>query len=151
MYSPSQQQEYNLDTDQFNQQQQQQQQQTMETTTVGAVPVARNSRLFNPNYQQQLHQRQNSFGTVASAITMSPPNHRTGGMAYADTNNNNNNNNNSQNWFGTSLDSNGSSFGQSPIFAGRDLIVSPSTSTGHIDNFTSSNTNNEEDEAQQRK
>ncbi|CAO3658479.1 unnamed protein product [Rhizopus stolonifer] len=42
-------------------------------------------------------------------------------------------NNNSQNWFGTSLDSNTSSFGQSPIFTG---IVSPSASTGHLDNYT---------------
>lgn len=148
MYSPSQQQDYNLDTDHFNQQQQ-----TMETshTTVGAVPVVRNTRLFNPGYQQQLHQRQSSFGAVASAITMSPPNHRSGGMAYAD----NTNANNSQNWFGTSLDSNGSSFGQSPIFNGRDLIVSPSTSTSHLDNFATTNSlhsnPNDDEEAQQRK
>lgn len=117
MYSPSQQQEY---TDHLQQQ-------------TGAVPVVnRNSRLF---YN---HQRQNSFGTVASAITMSP---RSG---YPD-------NNNSQNWFGTSLDSNGSSFGQSPIFAGRDLIVSPSTSTGHLDNNFNTTSPNDEDETQQRK
>lgn len=139
MYSPSQQQDYNIDTDHF--------QNSIDThTTVGAVPVVqRNNRLFNPSYQQQLHQRQNSFGTVASAITMSPPN-RTGGMAF--------NENNSQNWFGTSLDSNGSSFGQSPIFSGRDLIVSPSTSSGHLDligNNSNINMNGDDDENQQRK
>jgi hypothetical protein len=57
------------------------------------------------------------------------------------------------NWFGTSLDSS-SSFGQSPptMFTGgsggrNDLIVSPSSSTSHIDNFTG----NEDDEMQQRK
>jgi hypothetical protein len=34
-----------------------------------------------------------------------------------------------QAWFGTSLDSTGSSFGQSPPFVSRDIVVSPSTST----------------------
>ncbi|CAO3627833.1 unnamed protein product [Mucor fragilis] len=137
MYSPPQQQDYNIDPENF--------QHSVDThTTVGAVPVVRNNRLFNPSYQQQLHQRQNSFGTVASAITMSPPN-RAGGMAFSE--------NNSQNWFGTSLDSNGSSFGQSPIFSGRDLIVSPSTSSGHLDlmsNASNINTHGDEDEGQQR-
>ncbi|KAG1147095.1 hypothetical protein G6F37_006543 [Rhizopus arrhizus] len=114
MYSPTQQ-DFNLENDHFSSNG------MMGTphTTVGAVPVVRNSRLFNPSYQ--LHQRQNSFGTVAS-IAMSPPNR---GLPY--------DNNNSQNWFGTSLDSNTSSFGQSPIFTG---IVSPSASTGHLDNYT---------------
>ncbi|KAI9254263.1 helix-loop-helix DNA-binding domain-containing protein [Sporodiniella umbellata] len=94
-------------------------------TTVGAVPVGRNSRLFNPSYQ--LHQRQNSFGTVGS-MAMSPPSQaRSGGLAY------DNHSANAQNWFGTSLDSNTSSFGQSPIFTG---IVSPSASTGHLDHYT---------------
>lgn len=152
MYSPTQQQDYNMDNDHFNQQQQQQGGNNNSNmvgtphTTVGAVPVVQrnnnNNRLFNPS---QYHQRQNSFGTVASAITMSPPSqhHRNGGMAFS------NDNNNQQNWFGTSMDSNGSSFGQSPIFNGngRDLIVSPSTSTGHLDGFTG---NNEDDEGQQR-
>ncbi|KAI7887447.1 HLH-domain-containing protein [Lichtheimia hyalospora FSU 10163] len=111
-------------------------------TTVGAVPVARNSRLFNPpppapssSYQLHHHQRQGSFGAAAS-IAMSPPGGR--GIPFGDPNN-------AQNWFGTSLDSTSSSFGQSPIFNGRDLVVSPSTSTSHIDGFTG-----EEDEAQQR-
>ncbi|KAI8365123.1 hypothetical protein BD560DRAFT_455253 [Blakeslea trispora] len=127
MYSPPQQ-DYGLDTDHFSQQQQQQ----MGTphTTVGAMPVVRNNRLFNPNYH---HQRQNSFGTAASAITMSPPNnhHHRNSMGFHD-------NNNSQNWFGTSMDSNGSSFGQSPIFTNmpRELVVSPSTSSSHLDTFT---------------
>ncbi|CEG78327.1 Putative BHLH family transcription factor [Rhizopus microsporus] len=64
---------------------------------------------------------------------MSPP-HRAGGLPYDA--------NNSQNWFGTSLDSNASSFGQSPIFTG---IVSPSASTGHLDNYT-----NDDEEIQQK-
>lgn len=135
MYSPTQQQDYNVDNDQYAQQQQV----GTPHTTVGAVPVVQrnNNRLFNPS---QYHQRQNSFGTVASAITMSPP-HRNGGMAFS--------NDNAQNWFGTSMDSNGSSFGQSPIFNGngRDLIVSPSTSTGHLDGFAG----NDDEEGQQRK
>lgn len=144
MYSPPQQQDYSLETDHFSQQQHQHQQVGTPHTTVGAVPVARNNRLFNPSYQHQLHQRQNSFGTVASAITMSPSN-RTGGMAFTE--------NNSQNWFGTSMDSNGSSFGQSPIFNGRDLIVSPSTSASHLDGYTGSSMsgNLDDDESQQRK
>ncbi|KAG1148647.1 hypothetical protein G6F37_001198 [Rhizopus arrhizus] len=125
MYSPTQQ-DFNLENDHFSSSG------MIGTphTTVGAVPVVRNSRLFNPSYQ--LHQRQNSFGTVAS-IAMSPPN-RAGGLPY--------DNNNSQNWFGTSLDSNTSSFGQSPIFTG---IVSPSASTGHLDNYT---TNDDEEVSQ---
>ncbi|KAI8997296.1 helix-loop-helix DNA-binding domain-containing protein [Pilobolus umbonatus] len=106
-------------------------------TTVGAMPVVRNNRVFNPSYQ--LHQRQSSFGTVAS-MAMSPPvPHNRMGMTYGDTAN-------SQNWFGTSIDSTGSSFGQSPIFAGRDLIISPSTSASHLDGFNG----NEDDENQQR-
>ncbi|KAG1240846.1 hypothetical protein G6F68_017264 [Rhizopus microsporus] len=125
MYSPTQQ-DFSLENDHFSSNG------MMGTphTTVGAVPVVRNSRLFNPSYQ--LHQRQNSFGTVAS-IAMSPPNR---GLPY--------DNNNSQNWFGTSLDSNTSSFGQSPIFTG---IVSPSASTGHLDNYTV----NDDEEVNQKK
>ncbi|KAG2236648.1 hypothetical protein INT48_000203 [Thamnidium elegans] len=133
MYSPTQQ-DYNLESDHFTNQGMS----GTPHTTVGAVPVVQrnNNRLFNPS---QYHQRQNSFGTVASA--MSPPSHRNAGMAFS-------NDNNQQNWFGTSMDSNGSSFGQSPIFHGnnRDLIVSPSTSTSHLDGFTG----NEDDEGQQR-
>ncbi|KAF7729050.1 hypothetical protein EC973_005081 [Apophysomyces ossiformis] len=104
-------------------------------STVGAVPVARNNPVFNPSYQ--MHRRQNSFG--AASIAMSPPNPGTGRpMSFADAG--------AQNWFGTSLDSASSSFGQSPIFATRDLIVSPSTSTGHLDGFATT----EDDESQQR-
>ncbi|KAG0169654.1 hypothetical protein DFQ28_005895 [Apophysomyces sp. BC1034] len=106
-------------------------------TTVGAVPVARNNRVFNPSAPYQIHQRQSSFG--AASIAMSPPNPGTGrAMSFADAG--------AQNWFGTSLDSASSSFGQSPIFAGRDLIVSPSTSTGHLDGFAAG----DDDESQQR-
>lgn len=54
----------------------------------------------------------------------------------------------STNWFSTSLDSNASSFGQSPVFGGRDLLVTPSNSTGHIiDGFAG----NDDDELSQRK
>ncbi|KAG2219492.1 hypothetical protein INT45_010412 [Circinella minor] len=132
-------------------------------TTVGAVPVRNQQRsVFNPSTSNsyQLHQRQGSFGAAAS-IAISPPNNMTAAVAaaaaanggrpisFADPN--------AQNWFGTSLDSNGSSFGQSPIFGGRDLIVSPSTSTGHLDGTAYSTTTGvgpggpgEEDELQQR-
>ncbi|KAI9261125.1 helix-loop-helix DNA-binding domain-containing protein [Sporodiniella umbellata] len=126
MYSPTQQ-DFNLENENFSSSGMT----GTPHTTVGAVPVARNSRLFNPSYQ--LHQRQNSFGTAGS-IAMSPPN-RTG-IPY--------DNSNSQNWFGTSLDSNASSFGQSPIFTG---IVSPSASTGHLDSYTA---NNDDDEISQK-
>ncbi|KAI7850911.1 hypothetical protein BDC45DRAFT_446369 [Circinella umbellata] len=108
-------------------------------TTVGAVPVRNQQRsVFNPSTSNsyQLHQRQGSFG--AASIAISPPNNMTAAVAaaanggrpisFADPN--------AQHWFGTSLDSNGSSFGQSPIFGARDLIVSPSTSTGHLDGAT---------------
>ncbi|KAF7731695.1 hypothetical protein EC973_008866 [Apophysomyces ossiformis] len=135
MYSPIQQ-EFNLEsTDQFSPP-------SMTTlgtphTTVGAVPVARNNRM-NP---YQIHQRHNSFGAVS--IAMSPPTSTAaaGGRAIPFTEQN------AQNWFGTSLDSTGSSFGQSPIFVGRDMIISPSTSTGHLDAYAGT----EDDESQQRK
>ncbi|KAI9494533.1 helix-loop-helix DNA-binding domain-containing protein [Zychaea mexicana] len=139
-------------------------------TTVGAVPVRnqqqRHSGVFNPSasnsyqlHHHHQHQRQNSFGAAAS-IAVSPPNNvaaaaaaaaaAAGGrpISFADPN--------AQNWFGTSLDSNGSSFGQSPIFGGRDLIVSPSTSTGHLDGSTTGGGypggagGGEDDELQQR-
>ncbi|KAI9259585.1 helix-loop-helix DNA-binding domain-containing protein [Phascolomyces articulosus] len=129
-------------------------------TTVGAVPV-RNPRggVFNPSASNsyQLHQRQGSFG--AASIAISPPNNvaaaaaaaaAVGGRPIPFTDPN------AQNWFGTSLDSNGSSFGQSPIFGGRDLIVSPSTSTGHLDAAASGYSTaggpgtGEDEEAQQR-
>ncbi|KAI8331353.1 helix-loop-helix DNA-binding domain-containing protein [Chlamydoabsidia padenii] len=135
MYSPTQQ-DFNLDSDSF------QQAMTSQHTTVGAVPVRasqhhhRNSGLFG--HPSSYHQRQNSFGTAAS-IAMSPPFNTVNPQA--------------PNWFGTSLDSS-SSFGQSPptMFtagsSGRnDLIVSPSTSTSHLDGFTGGN---EDDEVQQR-
>ncbi|KAI7871629.1 hypothetical protein BDF14DRAFT_1718732 [Spinellus fusiger] len=117
-------------------------------TTVGAVPVTRNNRVFNSSTagSYHIHQRHNSFGNVS--IAMSPPQAAAAanaanaaaagrGISFADPN--------AQHWFGTSLDSTGSSFGQSPIFGGRDLIMSPSTSTGHIDGF-----GGDDDEHQQR-
>ncbi|KAI8150265.1 hypothetical protein BJV82DRAFT_573437 [Fennellomyces sp. T-0311] len=123
-------------------------------TTVGAVPVRNPRGVFNPSASSsyQLHQRQGSFG--AASIAISPPNNMAAAAAaaaaagrpisFADPN--------AQNWFGTSLDSNGSSFGQSPIFGGRDLIVSPSTSTGHLDanGYPASGAGGEDDELQQR-
>ncbi|KAG0171478.1 hypothetical protein DFQ28_009204 [Apophysomyces sp. BC1034] len=110
-------------------------------TTVGAVPVGRNNRVY-PSNSYQIHQRHNSFG--AASIAMSPPSAAAAAAAagrtipFADPN--------AQNWFGTSLDSTGSSFGQSPIFGGRDIIVSPSTSTGHLDGYAGT----EDDELQHR-
>ncbi|KAI8340893.1 helix-loop-helix DNA-binding domain-containing protein [Chlamydoabsidia padenii] len=141
MYSPTQQ-DFNLDSDSF------QHAMTSQHTTVGAMPVRasqqhRNSGVFgHPSSYHYPHQRQNSFGTAAS-IAMSPPR----GIPF------NTVDPTASNWFGTSLDSS-SSFGQSPptMFTtgsggGRnDLIVSPSTSTSHIDGFTG----NEDDDMQQR-
>lgn len=122
-------------------------------TTVGAVPVSRNNRssssILNPtpssSYQHH-HQRQGSSSFSMGA--MSPPSaglaaHVPGArpISFGDPN--------AQNWFGTSLDSTGSSFGQSPIFgSGRDLMISPSTSTGHLDGASMLN---EDDEIQQQR
>jgi hypothetical protein len=71
---------------------------------------------FHMHPQQQ--QQQNSFGPM----TISPPNHNIG-APFQDP---------STQWFGTSLESNGSSFGQSPVFGTKDLLVTPSSSTGHL-------------------
>lgn len=103
-------------------------------TTVGAVPVSRN-RFSNYHY----HQRTGSFGAA-----MSPPNAATMAAAAAAASGGRFADPNAQNWFGTSVDSTGSSFGQSPIF---NHMVSPSTSTSHLDNIASA----EDEEAQQRK
>lgn len=67
-----------------------------------------------------LHHNTNNFGPMAinPSSTVGPNN-----VGFADP---------STNWFSTSLDSNASSFGQSPVFGGRDLLVTPSNSTGHI-------------------
>ncbi|KAI9030133.1 helix-loop-helix DNA-binding domain-containing protein [Phycomyces nitens] len=141
MYSPTQQ-DFNLEADHFVHP-------GLGTphTTVGAMPVVRNNRVFNSSATApyQMHQRHNSFGAVS--IAMSPPHAAAAaaaaaaagrGISFADPN--------AQHWFSTSLDSTGSSFGQSPIFGGRDLIVSPSTSTGHIEGYVGP----EDDEHQQR-
>ncbi|KAI7846810.1 hypothetical protein BDC45DRAFT_493031 [Circinella umbellata] len=108
--------------------------------TVGAVPVRSNTATYNTSSSSY------SFGAVS--LAMSPPSTSgTRGIPFGETN--------SHNWFGTSMDSVGSSFGQSPpIFNGgptpiggrNDLIVSPSTSTSQLDGITTG----EEDETQQR-
>ncbi|KAI9480403.1 MAG: helix-loop-helix DNA-binding domain-containing protein [Benjaminiella poitrasii] len=54
------------------------------------------------------------------------------------------------NWFSTSIESTTSSFGQSPIFnnsTNRDLIITPSNSTGHLmeGGYSNNNTNEGED------
>ncbi|KAI9321615.1 helix-loop-helix DNA-binding domain-containing protein [Dichotomocladium elegans] len=110
-------------------------------TTVSAMPVRNGRGMFNTGgggggNSYHLHHRQGSFG--AASIAMSPPSAVAGGrpISFADPN--------AQNWFGTSLDSTGSSFGQSPIFGG---MVSPSTSTGHLDGYPGGG---DDDEIQQR-
>ncbi|KAI9274683.1 helix-loop-helix DNA-binding domain-containing protein [Phascolomyces articulosus] len=108
-------------------------------TTVGAVPV-RNNTAATYNTSTSSY----SFG--AASLAMSPTSTTTGtrGIPFGEAN--------SHNWFGTSMDSVGSSFGQSPpIFNGpgggrNELIVSPSTSTSQLDGLTTG----EEDETQQR-
>ncbi|KAG2219686.1 hypothetical protein INT45_001858 [Circinella minor] len=108
--------------------------------TIGAVPVRSNTAAYNTSTSSY------SFG--AASLAMSPPSTSGArGIPFGETN--------SHNWFGTSMDSVGSSFGQSPpIFNGgptpiegrNDLIVSPSTSTSQLDGLTTG----EEDETQQR-
>ncbi|ORZ09274.1 helix-loop-helix DNA-binding domain-domain-containing protein [Absidia repens] len=143
MYSPTQH-DFHLDSDSF------QQAMTSQHTTVGAMPVRasqhhqRSGGVFgHGSPYHHPHQRQNSFGTAAS-IAMSPPR----GIPFTTVDPT------ASNWFGTSLDSS-SSFGQSPPSAlyttipngGRnDLIVSPSSSTSHLDGLVG----NDDDEAQQR-
>ena len=110
-------------------------------TTAGAVPVRSSTGAYNTSASSY------SFG--AASLAMSPTSTSGArGVPFGETT--------SHNWFGTSMDSVGSSFGQSPpIFNGgpttvgrrNDLIVSPSTSTGQLDGLTAG----EEDEAQQRK
>jgi hypothetical protein len=108
----------------LGQQQQQQQQQP--------------SQSYHSMHQANSNNGNNSFGPMA----INPSNTVQGGqngIPFADP---------STNWFGTSMDSNASSFGQSPVFGGRDLLVTPSNSTGHlIEGFTGQ----EDDELSQRK
>lgn len=75
---------------------------------------------------------------------MSPPNAATMAAAAAAASGGRFADPNAQTWFGTSVDSTGSSFGQSPIFSN---MVSPSTSTSHLEIIASP----EDEEAQQRK
>src|ERR1700710_1926480 len=84
-------------------------------TSVGAMPMQGYSSI--PNHPAAIsRRRQSSFSSV-----MSPPLSAGPTSSSFDPSN-------AQAWFGTSLDSTGSSFSQS-MFGGRDLIVSPSTST----------------------
>ncbi|KAI7866885.1 hypothetical protein BDF14DRAFT_1727475 [Spinellus fusiger] len=103
-------------------------------TTVGAVPVTRNPPRIPPS-NGYMHQRQGNYGG-AMAISPSNPVSRHS-MSFADPH---------PNWLGTSLDSASSSFGHSPIFTGRNLILSPSTSSGHLEGFHG----HEDDDHQQR-
>lgn len=89
----------------------------------------------SPTYH---HHHNNNFGPMAinPSSTVSSGH---GSVPFTDP---------STNWFGTSMDSNASSFGQSPVFGGRDLLVTPSNSTGHlIDGFAGG----DDDELSQRK
>ncbi|KAI8047584.1 helix-loop-helix DNA-binding domain-containing protein [Gilbertella persicaria] len=93
------------------------------------TPRSRNS--FTPQQSSSYSLHSSSFGPMAI-------NNPSNGISFTDP---------SANWFGTSMDSNGSSFGQSPVFGGRDLLITPSNSTGHlIDTFTG----NEDDDLSQR-
>jgi hypothetical protein len=84
----------------------------------GLVPQQQQTPPSFHMHPQQQQQQQNSFGPM----TISPPNHNIG-APFQDP---------STQWFGTSLESNGSSFGQSPVFGTKDLLVTPSSSTGHL-------------------
>lgn len=108
-------------------------------------PRSRNSlnQQQSPTYQhQQQQQQQHHHSTNFGPMAINPSNtvsSGNGSVPFADP---------STNWFGTSMDSNASSFGQSPVFGGRDLLVTPSNSTGHlIDGFTGG----DDDELSQRK
>ncbi|KAI9321878.1 hypothetical protein BX666DRAFT_1906529 [Dichotomocladium elegans] len=125
--------------------------------TLGASSVRRGSRLFSPqtvpslfhppyhnnnnnndnNNNLRQHQRQGSLGSMGNAIAMSP---RARPIPFGDPAI-------TPNWFGTSLDSAGSSYRQSP--AVHDLVISPSTSANKMDGCDSEFTEDNE-EAQQR-
>jgi hypothetical protein len=107
MYSPNQQQQQLFDQDpSLNG--------VSTHTSVGAMPMQSYSNSSHP--ATIARRRQSSFSSV-----MSPPLSAGPTSSSFDPNN-------AQAWLGTSLDSTGSSFSQS-MFGGRDLIVSPSTST----------------------
>lgn len=123
MYSPNQQQQQLFDQDpSLNG--------VSTHTSVGAMPMQSYSNSSHP--ATIARRRQSSFSSV-----MSPPLSAGPTSSSFDPNN-------AQAWFGTSLDSTGSSFSQS-MFGGRDLIVSPSTSTP-MDGFGAG----DDDEATQR-
>lgn len=79
----------------------------------------------SPSYHS-MHQATNNNGNAFGPMAINPSNTVQGGqnnIPFADP---------ATNWFGTSMDSNTSSFGQSPVFNGRDIMVTPSNSTGHL-------------------
>lgn len=132
----------------FSNQQQQQQDFNIENSDHGLFignPRSRNS--FNQQPQQStsssyhnMHHNSNSFGPMAINPSSTVQGSGQNSMPFTDPS--------SANWFGTSMDSNASSFGQSPVFGGRDLLVTPSNSTGHIiDGFNGV----EDEELSQRK
>ncbi|KAI8066070.1 helix-loop-helix DNA-binding domain-containing protein [Thamnidium elegans] len=89
----------------------------------------------SPTYHN-MHHNSNNFGPMAINPSSTVANGHN--VPFTDP---------ATNWFSTSLDSNASSFGQSPVFGGRDLLVTPSNSTGHlIDGFTAG----DDDELSQR-
>ncbi|GAA5804588.1 helix-loop-helix DNA-binding domain-containing protein [Helicostylum pulchrum] len=89
----------------------------------------------SPTYHN-MHHNSNNFGPMAINPSSTVANGHN--VPFADP---------ATNWFSTSLESNASSFGQSPVFGGRDLLVTPSNSTGHlIDGFAAG----DDDELSQR-
>ncbi len=112
-----------------------------ENMFVNNQPRSRTS--LNQQQSPTYHHHNTNFGPMAinpSNTVGSNNNNGSGSVPFADP---------STNWFGTSMDSNASSFGQSPVFGGRDLLVTPSNSTGHlIDGFTGGG---DDDELSQRK
>jgi hypothetical protein len=111
-----------------------------DTMFINNNPRSRNSlgqQQQSSNYHS-IHQATSNNGNSFGPMAINPSN-TVQGVPFADP---------SANWFGTSMDSNTSSFGQSPVFGGRDLLVTPSNSTGHlIEGFTGQ----EDDELSQRK
>ncbi|KAI9288870.1 helix-loop-helix DNA-binding domain-containing protein [Umbelopsis sp. AD052] len=101
-------------------------------TSVNAMPMQSYSTSHPTLPAAIARRRQSSFSSVMSPPLSAGPSSSSFDPA------------NSQAWFGTSLDSTGSSFSQN-MFGGRDIIVSPSTSTP-MDGFGTA----DDDEAAQR-
>jgi hypothetical protein len=122
----------------FSQQQPQPQQQQQEyMDNPEHMFINRQQRLMNPQQHQHFHMQQhhqNSFSPMA----INPSTTQSTNILADPASN--------PSWFGTSMDSNASSFGQSPPVYGRDLLVTPSNSTGHLmENY------GDDDELSQRK